>query len=176
MPSLVSKTVAPQPDRSRDSVIVSGLSATIQRRRAEEQCAPDPRRDGIPDDWDYDRQQEAWDNMVADGHARAEALAQERIQQGCPILLIFLHPGGLVPDIAFVTEGLPLRLTVDDVIEIDSDATVDRRRRVNHYRESQGRERIEFLEGPGWVNRLRRWLDGSQSPPNRRGRNGVQVR
>ncbi|MDT5273576.1 MAG: hypothetical protein QOG95_508 [Mycobacterium sp.] len=72
--------------------------------------------------------------------------------------------GVVVPALPLLVEGYPLRVLPDDRVEIDSDATPQRRREVNAERVRRCYPLINGLEGPGWQARVRRQLTNAQRP------------
>lgn len=111
--------------RSPESVVIEGLYASIQLRRAELACDPDPRFDDIADDdTDAAAAEASWRQRCAQAALDARRLADNRIREGKPVVLMWLDPGVrpdgvVVPSLPLLTEGYPLRVTPDDLVEID---------------------------------------------------------
>jgi hypothetical protein len=66
--------------------------------------------------------------------------------------------GTVVPSLPLLYEGLPLRVMANDRVEIDPEATPQRRREVNTERLRRCYPPIIGLDRPGWQARVRRRL------------------
>jgi hypothetical protein len=150
--------------RSPESILVPGLYASIQQRRAQGECHPDPRFDDIADDDTNAAAAEVtWRERCAQAALDARRLADNRIREGKPIRVMSLQPGlrpggVFVPSLPLLTEGYPLCVMPDDMVEIDTDATPERRCLVNAERCRRCHSPITGLDRAGWQAEVRKRL------------------